>query len=177
MNKYIKELIIKVLVVVIFILFGTLIIKKNSNIKNFLYSNIYNNHLSLAKIKNVYNKYFGEISFLKDNTKEVFNEKIKYNELNTYNNGIKLNLDKNYSIPIIKSGIVIYIGNKEGLNKTVIIEDENGVDILYGNLDKVNVKIYDYVKENDYLGEASDDTLYLVFQKGDKYLDYKEFLK
>ena len=64
-----------------------------------------------------------------------------------------------------------------GDQNNLIIEDENGIDYIYGNLSKINVKIYDYVKENDYLGEALDNTLYLVFQKGDKYLDYKEYLK
>ena len=177
MNKYIKSALIKISVVIIFLVFGSLIVNKNTNIKNFLYKNIYNSYLSLSKIKGIYTKYLGNISLLNNETKEVFNEKIRYNELSTYNNGIKLSLDNNYSIPIIRSGIVIFIGNKEGLNNTVIVEDENGIDYIYGNLSKINVKIYDYVKENDYLGEALDNTLYLVFQKGDKYLDYKEYLK
>ena len=61
--------------------------------------------------------------------------------------------------------------------KTVIIEDENGIDHIYGNLDNVNVKLYDYVDKNDLLGTASNNTLYLLFSKDGKYLDYKEFLK
>ena len=48
--------------------------------------------------------------------------------------------------------------------------------MYYGNLSKVNVKIYDYVSKNDLLGSADNNELYMMFQKGEEYLDYKEFL-
>ena len=31
-------------------------------------------------------------------------------------------------------------------------------------------------KKNDLIGDTFNNTLYLEFKKGDKYLDYKEFL-
>lgn len=159
--------------------FGSLIIKKNSSVNNYIYDNIYNHNISFAKIKKYYDNYIGlNIPFDKLITeKEVFNEKIKYKELNTYNDGIKLTLEDNYSIPILNDGIVIFIGNKGTLNKTVIIENEDGVDMYYGNLDSVNVRLYDYVKKNDLLGSAKNNSLYLLFEKDKKFLDYKEFLK
>ena len=178
-NKTIKYLFYKVLIVAIIISFGSLIVKKNETIKASLYENIYNNTISFAKIKKVYNDHIG-ISIPFQNiikSKEVFNENLKYKELNTYDKGVKLLLENNYSIPILNDGIVIFIGNKDNLNKTVIIEDENGVDTYYGNLDAINVKLYDYVKKNDLLGVAKDNTLYLLFEKEKQYLDYKEFLK
>lgn len=73
--------------------------------------------------------------------------------------------------------MVVYIGDKDDYNKTVIVENKDGVNILYGNMDKINVKLYDYVNKNDVLGTVKNNTLYLVFNKGDEYLDYKEFLK
>ena len=178
MKIKLKEVIYKILIIIFIIIFGTLISNKNYNVKACIYKNIYNNTISFAKIKKFYNNYAGVVIPFQDmiNETEVFNEKIKYKELNMYDNGIKLTLESNYAIPLLSDGIVIFVGNKKDLNNTVIVEDENGIDYIYGNLDNINVKLYDYVKENSLLGEASDNTLYLLFQKGEEYLDYKEFL-
>ncbi len=174
-----KYVFLRGLIVIIVVVFGSLITTKNLVVKNTIYSKIYNSTISFSKIKKKYNNYLGDIipfqSIIKE--KEVFNESLKFKESSIYNNGVKLTLDRNYSIPILNDGIVIFIGNKDNLNKTVIIEDENGVDTYYGNLDNINVKLYDYVSKNDLLGTASNDTLYLLFEKENKYLDYKVFLK
>lgn len=178
-NNNFKGIIYRIFLSIIVVAFGTLIIKKNDILKGTIYNNIYNNYLSFAMIKDLYNKHLGTIipfeNIIKE--KEVFNEKLKYNDISSYDNGIKLMLNPNYSIPIIEDGIVIFIGNKDNLNKTVIIEDKEGVNYYYGNLDLVNVKLYDYVSKNDLLGTSKDNTLYLLFSKEGKYLDYKEFLK
>ena len=174
-----KSIIYRGLLVLIILLFGTLITSKNELVKAEIYNKIYNHNISFSKMKNIYNEHIGSVIPFQDiiNDKEVFNESIKYNELSSYDEGIKLTLDSNYSIPILSDGIVIFIGNKDNLNKTVIIEDEKGIDHIYGNLDNINVKLYDYVSKNDLLGNASNNTLYLLFSKDGKYLDYKEFLK
>ena len=178
-NNIIKNNALSGLLVIIFVLFGTLITNKNEIMKANIYSKIYNDSLSFSKVKKLYNKHIGAVipfeNIIKE--KEVFNESLKYNEVSNYDEGVKLNLDSNYSIPLLSDGIVIFIGNKNNLNKTVIIEDENGVDHYYGNLDTINVKLYDYVSKNDLLGTAKNNTLYLLFSKDGKYLDYKEFLK
>ena len=174
-----RKLIDKIICVTVVVLFITLVVNKNNNIKTKIFNEVYNSNISFAKIKKIYNNYLGSIIPIENivKEKEVFNEKIKYNELSQYDKGVKLKLDSNYSIPIIKGGIVVFIGNKDNLNKTVIIEDKEGVNYYYGNLDLVNVKLYDYVSKNDLLGTSKDNTLYLLFSKEGKYLDYKEFLK
>ena len=109
--------------------------------------------------------------------KKVFNEKLEYTNLSTYNKGVKLLLKNNNIVPIIKSGIVIFVGDKENMGKTVIINGSDGIDIWYGNLSNINVKLYDYVEENQLLGEAKDNQLYMLFQRDGVEVDYKEVLK
>lgn len=178
-RKEINNFICKALSVVVIVLFGTLITNKNEIVKAGIYEKIYNSNISFAKLKSIYSEHIGSIipfqEIIKD--QEVFDEKIRYKELNSFDNGVKLTLEDNYSIPILSDGIVIFIGNKDNLNKTVIIEDENGVDTYYGNLNNVNVKLYDYVSKNQYLGDADNNTLYMLFEKDNKYLDYKDFLQ
>lgn len=179
MKINIKTSLYKGFIVIILVLFGTLTTSKSDNVKAKIYENVYKNSINFAEIKGVYTNYIGSVLPFEDiiKEKEVFNENLKYNDISSYDNGIKLTLDDNYSIPILNDGIVIFIGNKDNLNKTVIIEDENGVDTYYGNLDNINVKLYDYVSKNDLLGTAKGNKLYLLFEKDNKYLDYKEFLK
>lgn len=176
-NIMIKRIIYKVLLVVIITVFGSLIVNKNSNIKNIIYDSVYINYLNFSHIKNIYNNYLGDIIPFQNVIKEeaVFNEKLKYRDLSTYNNGIKLTLNNNI-VPILDSGIVIYIGNKDNFNKTVIIENSDGVEEWYGNLDNIKVNLYDYVNKNDILGDTKDNTLYLEFKKDNKSLDYNKFL-
>ena len=47
----------------------------------------------------------------------------------------------------------------------------------YGNLQNINVELYDYVEKGKLLGEAKGTNLYLVYQKDGEYVDYKEYIK
>ena len=73
--------------------------------------------------------------------------------------------------------MLFFIGEKEGFNNTIIIEDDNRVDYIYGNLDDINVKLYDYVKKGDLLGTVKDNSLYLMFEKDGNVIDYKKYIK
>ena len=149
-------------------------------IKSFIFDKIYNHNVSFAFIKKYYNKYLGDIipfESISPQKKVISLNKIEYIEKSTYNNGVKLKLDNNYLIPILNDGIVIFIGEKEGFNNTIIIEDDNRVDYIYGNLDDINVKLYDYVKKGDLLGTVKDNSLYLMFEKDGNVIDYKKYIK
>jgi murein DD-endopeptidase MepM/ murein hydrolase activator NlpD len=98
-------------------------------------------------------------------------------ETKIYNNGVALSVDKEYLIPVLNSGIVIFVGEKEDYGKAVIIEQTNGIDVWYGNIDNLNVKLYDYVEDGSLIGETISDKLYLVFKKDGKALDYKKYIK
>lgn len=172
----IKRFIYNVLIVSVLVFFGSLLVNKSSSISNFLYNNIYDNYLNLPNIKKIYNT-IGDIIPFQNIIKEeaVFNEKNTYKDISKFNNGFSLTLNNNF-VSALNSGIVIYIGNKDDYNKTVIIENSDGVEEWYGNLNNISVNLYDYVKKNDLIGDTFNNTLYLEFKKGDKYLDYKEFL-
>ena len=112
----------------------------------------------------------------KEKTKLVFNENLVYKDASIYKNGVKLNVEDNYLVPIIESGIVVFIGNKDDYGKTVIIEQIDGVNVWYGNIDNINVSLYDYVSKGELLAEASK-SFYMAFQKNGKFLKYQDYLK
>ena len=87
----------------------------------------------------------------------------------------ELVVSNNYTVPVIESGIVVFIGDKEDYGKVIIIQQINGIDLLYGNIDNTSYKLYDYVKKGDILG-ISNNYLYLVYKKDGKVLDYEKYL-
>lgn len=174
-KKYITSLFIRVLVSII--LFLTISIFVNYSDKNLLLfkNNVYDKSFNFAKVSNLYNKYFGSVIKKPSPDKVVtVNKELNYSDYTKYLDGVKLNDTQN--IYPLKSGIVVYVGEKEGYGNTVIIQGMDGIDYWYGNIDNLSVKLYDYVESDNIIGEAIDNTLYLVFMKNGSVLDYEKFL-
>lgn len=165
------------LLLFIIVLIGT---KASPNFKKFIEDKIFSQNFQFAKINNWYQKYLGGIipfkDVFKDNTVTVFNEKISYNDSKNYKDGCVLSVDEDYLVPVLESGLVVFIGEKEGYGKTVIIQQVDGVDVWYSNVENINIKLYDYIEKGSALGNVIDNKLYLVYQKDGKMLDYKEHL-
>ena len=150
--------------------------KSNSCFKTNFYKYVYDTNFSFTKISNLYNKYFGniiEIPTYKEET--VFNEKINYQDKEPYLDGVKLKVDKNYSVINQEKGMVVYIGKKENYGNVIIIEQTNGIDVWYGNIENVDVILYDYVEAGKVLGEVHD-YLYLVYKKDGNTLNYEDYI-
>ena len=136
-------------------------------------------HIDFSTFKKLYNKYLGGVSALKTTTEKetyVFNEKIKYEKITPYENGAQLTVEKNYLVPNIEKGIVVYIGEKEKYQNTIMIETEEGTDIWYGNICNSSLKLYDNIDTKNYIGESCDNYIYLIFSKGNTFIDYQQFI-
>ena len=174
LKKSIRKAINKILLLIIIYLIGMILIKGNNNLKDILREEIYEKSIPIIKNKINYEKYFGKL-LPKDNTTQVFNEKLSYESEKKYKNGVKLKVSDNYMIPSIESGVVIYIGEKED-GQTIIIEQVNGIETMYSNININNIKLYDYLEKGDLIGESKSNYIYLSFQKDGKYLNYKEYI-
>ena len=181
MNDSVKKVIIifilKTLIVSIITLVLLIIMKTNAKFKTMYYKYVYDTNITYSKFNNLYNKYFKDFKIKdiinKDAT--VSKEKLNYKKLTKYKDGVKLSVDSNYSVPLLDSGIIVFIGSKEDYGNTIIVQQVNGIDLLYGNIDNTNYKLYDYVKKGDILG-TSNKYLYLLFKKDGKVLDYEKYL-
>lgn len=161
----------KILVVFIITLILLIGMKASSSFKTNFYKYVYDQSFSFTKFNNLYHKYFGKV--IKEKTEPVSSDKITYSNISKYGDGAKLSVGSDYAIPIRESGIVVFIGNKDKYNKTVIIQQNNGIDLWYGNIDTVNIKLYDYVTKGSILGNCKD-YLYLVFKKNGQVLNYEK---
>lgn len=177
LKKNVKIFINKLLLTIIIFIIGMISVKQNPEIKTIIIQNVYEKNIKFAKVKSIYQKYFGKILSIDKIIKEedaVFNEKLTYTKKNTYKDGLVLKVSKNYMVPVLENGIVIFMGEKSDYGTTVIVEQIDGVDVFYSNINPIDIKMYDYVEKGQLLGECKSDKLYLVFQKDGKYLDYQE---
>lgn len=176
MYRNIRIFISKLMVSIVITLILLIIMKSSNKFKKTFYKYVYDTNISFTKISNLYNKYFGKVvSLPHDNSKTVFNEKITYNSKERYYDGVKLNVGKNYFVPVQESGLVVFIGNKENYGNVIIIQQVNGIDMWYGNINQVDVKLYDYVEKGTLLGECNND-LYILYKQNGKILDYEKYL-
>ncbi len=176
-KKYLKSLGLRILIVAVIFLSLSIVCRKESSLKDKVYGYLYKEDIPFTKINKLYQKYLGGIFPIKSNgaVKEVFSESLKYDDLSIYQDGVKLSVEDSYLVPSLDEGMVVFIGEKDGYGNVVIVENLDGINFWYGNIENPSVKLYDYIEKGSLVGEANK-TLYLVFSKDDKYLNYEEYL-
>ena len=174
LRKVIRNTITKVLLTIIITLILLISFKTNNDFKRLFNKYVYNTSLPFTDFKELYDKYF--LGKDENEVVQTFVEKITYYDKSLYEDGVKLTVSDNYLVPAIDSGIVVFIGDKDKYGKTIIVQQVNGIDVFYGNVNN-NVNMYDYVEKGSLIGEAIDTNIYLAFQKEGKFVSYKDYLK
>ena len=180
-HPFLNSMLTHILLSGILLLICLCVIKVDPTFKEWVNKNVYHTNFSFAKINQTYEKYFGSIfplpSIDLENTKPVFTEKLVYEAKEDYKEGVKLKVSPNYLVPVLESGIIVFIGNKDNYGKTIIVQQVNGIDLWYVGVENSNLKIYDYIEKGSLLGEAISNEMYLFYQKSGEFLDYKEYLE
>ena len=172
-NKKKKKRSYKLLYLIIIVLSLLICFKKDNTLKNKFKQNF-----NFAKFNKLYESIFGEFfPEISSNEQEVFNEKLEYKDPKKYKEGVKLSVKNNYLVPVQESGLVVFIGKKEGYGNTIIVQQVNGVDLWYGNINNSNVKLYDYIEKGEILGDTLNNDLYLVYKKEGSTVNYEEYIK
>lgn len=89
--------------------------------------------------------------------------------------GVTVQTNSASSVESIDSGYILSINNDKDTGKTVVIQHANGDQSIYGKLQTVDVKVYDFVKKGQTIGTVSTDNgkgvFYFAFKKGNQYVD------
>ena len=169
-----RRIVSKLLLSIIFLLVSIILINKSTRVKEFYLDN---NSWCFTKFNSLYNKYFG--SLVKDyqvpDTSSVFNETLSYSHIEDYLNGSILSVSNNYLVPVIESGIIVYLGDKDSLRNTCIVQGVDGVDIWYSNIDISKLTLMDYVNKGEFLSTTLSDKLYLTLERGNEYIKYEDY--
>ena len=174
--KYAKGLISRSLIAVIFVL-GSIIFTNISDKNKELYQKyVLEDSLEFTKINELYQSVFGSVDITKkNNDSEVVFGRITYTNVEPFKNGVKLTVGMNEVVNVITSGIVVFIGDKDDLGNTIIIQGNDGVDIWYSNITDSDIKVYDYVEAGSILGTSNSDDIYLTICKDGEFMSYEEY--
>lgn len=177
-RKYLSNTLTKLLLSIIFLLLSIILIKSNSRIKEFYTEEVLTKQLNFTKFNNLYNKYLGNILpdyTIPEPTKTVMNNTFSYLDGSPYLNGTKITTEENYLIPTITSGIIVFLGDKDTLGPTCIIQGVDGIDIWYSNINLDNLNLYDYIDANTPLGPTLSNYMYLTIDNNGTYISYETY--
>ena len=175
-NPFIKILNLCLFTAIIFVI-NLILCKSNTDYKEFIYKNVYNHNLSFSKIEGFINKYFGEyVPSVNTDVQEVFNEKLVYNSIEEIDEGVKLNVNMNDVITSFESGIVVFNGIKDNLGNTLIIDQIDGNEAWYINVDTSGIEIYDYIEKGNVIGNCLTDNFTIYFKNKGEIVDYKKYI-
>lgn len=175
-NNFISKCFTKVLLSVIFVLSSTIYIKLSPDNLTYFKKQIFESNLTFTKINNWYHDTFGSIlPTVKEPTTNEVSSNVSVNELEKYLDGYKVHLGKSMPVTSLASGILVYMGEKEGYGNTLIVQGVDGVDIWYGGITDSNLKLYDYLDKDTILGNTVQDDYSLVFQGDGRFLTYEEY--
>ena len=176
-KKYIKGFISRCMICIIIFLVISIICNFNDSNLLWFKNNIYDTSINFNFFNKIYDKYIDKyMPFDIYKEKLVMSDELVYESKEDYLNGVSLKVGNNYNFYSLCGGIVVYIGNKDGLGNTVIIQGNDGVDYWYSNLDNLSVNLYDYIEKNVLLGVSKNEYVYLTFFKNGEFIDYEEFI-
>jgi hypothetical protein len=173
-SKYISNLFTRTLLSVILVLICAIYIEYSDDNLLFFKNKLFNETLAFTKINELYTKYFGSVFNTSEST-PVFSDIKSYTEITPYENSYKVTINSN-TMQVLESGIIVFIGEKEDLGKTIIVQGIDGVDIWYSNISLSDLTIYDYVNKDDILGEVNDNEVILTFMEDNNYITYENYL-
>lgn len=175
--KYVKGLISRSLVAIIFVL-GSIIFTNVSDKNKELYQKyVLEDSLEFTKINELYQSLFGKVDMTskKDDDSSLVSGNITYTNIEPFKNGVKLTVGMNEVVNVITSGIVVFIGEKDDLGNTIIVQGNDGVDIWYSNITDTDIKVYDYIESGSILGTSNAEDIYITICKDGEYMSYEEY--
>ena len=158
----------KLFTIIIFCMLIVIISNYSSRFKNFIINDVLNSTMDFSFVNKIINKYTDVFK----KSADVNVSSIVENSEEEYLDGIKYILKDKEEILAKEGGIVTFIGQKEGYNNTIIIQQSNGYYAWYGNISPL-IKIYDYVEKGTVIGSASKEYYYALF-KDDKKVNIYE---
>ena len=156
------------LIAIMLVLLSLIYVKTSNNSLNEFKKVVFDNTFNFSSFNNLYNSLKGN-----NENSVLVTSLVKYTNKSKYLDGISLNVSDNL-VETFVPGIVVYIGTKDGYNNTIIIQGSDGYDIWYGNIDDINVQIYDYINKDTIVGQTNK--LYVKVLKDGKNIDEEEYL-
>lgn len=176
-KNFLISLLKRILITIIIVLSVLILAKHNTKFKSKVNKYAFNTNYNFAKINSIYKKYLLSFKKGKENISKVNKTNIlEYKSKKDYKDGVILEVDDVYNVKMLESGLVVFVGEKDGIRNTIIVQQSNGIDIVYGFINNTDVKVYDYVEKGTIIGTANKE-LYLAFQKEGESISYEPYIE
>lgn len=164
----------KILISIIFLLVCLITTNFSENFRSKFKEEVLENTISFTKFNRFYEKFMTKKDKEEDElvSSDVGIDSTSYEE---YNGSYKFKVGVEAPVDIIASGIIVYIGDKDGYDNTVIVQGNDGVDIWYSNVYVTDYSLYDYVKRGKILGSSINEEIIVTFMKDGKKISYEEY--
>ena len=169
-NDFLKKVLSKLFTIVIFTMIVIITSNHSPKFKSFLVDKVLNSTIDFSFVNKITNN-ITNVFKTNDNVKTVMKDETEQTE--KYKDGVKYIVNDGDDIIIKDSGIVTFIGDKEGYNNTIIIQQSNGYYAWYGNI-KEEVKLYDYIDSGSKIGTSLTNEYYYVLLKDNKPVNINE---
>ena len=168
-KQFFKALFSKLFTIIIFTMLVIIISNNSPKFKSFITDKVLNDTMDFSLFNNIVNKL---TNIFKSDRVVPVSSNIDSDNYEKYKDGIKYIISGTKEVLVKDSGIVTFIGEKDGYNNTVIVQQSNGFYAWYGNINE-SIKLYDYVEKGSVLGSASNE-YYYVLLKDDKPINIDE---
>lgn len=159
-----------------FVILLLIINKFSPNFSKKIKKQLFDTSLNFVKVNKISKNIIGkELFSYNNNSLSVLSDAELSNYSSKYYDGEEFIVSENLPIGIIQSGVVVYIGEKDHFNNTIIIQGVDGYNIWYGNLKDINVNLYDYVEKHNLIGSADGNKIYVLIEKNNKLYTYDEY--
>lgn len=91
--------------------------------------------------------------------------------------GIRVGTITSLPVEVVKEGWVRFVGEREGLGQTIIIDHGHGEESWYGELQDLEVQLHDWVMQGDVVGttslnaESGQGQFYFALKKNASFVD------
>jgi len=95
--------------------------------------------------------------------------------------GIMIAPEKEIDVSAMEEGIVIFAGNDQDTQKTIIIQHPDGSQTTYGHLEAIDVHLYQFIESNQVVGQFTpskkNEWVYFSIKKDNQYIDPAQVIK
>ncbi len=169
---WLSKLLLSIIILLVVMIFSSFRINYKDDALKFLLED----NLKFYKMNEIYRKYVGDENKKNEETIAV-NSTSNLLYLDEIDGSYKIQVENGEPINFYKSGIIVFVGNKDDLGDTVIVQGNDGVDIWYSNVTLDGYSLYDYVKAGDILGRSVDCDMIVTIMKDGKKVIYEEYFK
>jgi stage IV sporulation protein FA len=168
-----KKWLTKMLLSIIVVLVSLIITNFDKDIRSEFKRIVLEENINFGKFKKIYNEFVGGKE--KEDTLVVsLTNLIDYEKID---DSYRVKVTSDDAIEFMASGFIVYVGNKDDLGNTVIVQGNDGVDIWYSGVSLNDKGLYDYVSSGDILGNSEELYVTISIYEDGNLLKYEEYIK